>query len=218
VDQPRSHRHGSRAGWDRRRHQLQPYADARRRARRHWLARPRLSPSVDGVEIVASLVLLAGRRARRKSRRLPWAALIIGTAARLAANIATADYGTISRIIAGWPAVALLIAVKLLSGMLEHRGPAAVSAVATTTQRGRPVPARAPDGTIPRRLPASAVGDDPAALEHAARIARDQLRQDGRPLTRDSLGARLRAAGYPVRNAALTPLLATLREEPAPAA
>ena len=77
--------------------------------------------SVDGVEIVASLVLLADRRASRTSGWLPWAALIIGTAASLAANIATADNGTISRIIAGWPAVALLIAVKLLSGILAHR-------------------------------------------------------------------------------------------------
>src|SRR6266699_1005616 len=77
--------------------------------------------SVDGVEIVASLVLLADRRAGRASGWLPWAALTIGTAASLAANIATADHGSISRIIAGWPAVALLIAVKLLSGILEHR-------------------------------------------------------------------------------------------------
>lgn len=73
------------------------------------------------MEIVASLVLLADRRAGRKSGWLPWAALTIGTAASLAANIATADHGTISRVIAGWPATALLIAVKLLSGILEHR-------------------------------------------------------------------------------------------------
>ena len=73
--------------------------------------------SVDGVEIVASLVLLADRRSGRKSGWLPWAALTIGTAA----SVATAHAGAISRIIAGWPAVALLIAVKLLSGILEHR-------------------------------------------------------------------------------------------------
>ena len=47
--------------------------------------------SVDGVEIVASLVLLADRRAGRKSGWLPWAALTVGTTASLAANIATAD-------------------------------------------------------------------------------------------------------------------------------
>jgi hypothetical protein len=58
------------------------------------------------VEIVASLVLLADRRAGRKSGWLPWAALTVGTAASLAANIATADAGIVSRVIAGWLAVA----------------------------------------------------------------------------------------------------------------
>ena len=77
--------------------------------------------SVDGVEIVASLVLLADRRTGRRSGWLPWTALAIGTAASLAANVATAGPAPISRVIAGWPAIALLIAVKLLSGMLEYR-------------------------------------------------------------------------------------------------
>lgn len=76
--------------------------------------------SVDGVEIVASLVLLAGRRAGRRSGWLPWAALAIGCAGSLAANVATAGPGTVSRLIAGWPALALLLAVKLLSGMLDR--------------------------------------------------------------------------------------------------
>ncbi len=76
--------------------------------------------SVDGVEIVASLVLLADRRSGRRSGWLPWTALTVGTAASLAANVATADDGIVSRLIAGWPAVAQLIAVKLLSGILEH--------------------------------------------------------------------------------------------------
>ncbi len=50
--------------------------------------------SVDGVEIVASLVLLADRRAGRRSGWLPWTALAAGTAsASLAANIATAAPG-----------------------------------------------------------------------------------------------------------------------------
>jgi hypothetical protein len=66
--------------------------------------------SVDGIEIVASLVLLADRRAGRKSVWLPWAALAIGTAGSLAANVATAGPGIISPIIAGRPALALLIA------------------------------------------------------------------------------------------------------------
>src|SRR5262245_66589555 len=73
--------------------------------------------SVDGVEIVASLVLLADRRTGHRSGWLPWAALIPGTAASLAANVATADPSTISRIIARWPPLAPLIPLKLLSGL-----------------------------------------------------------------------------------------------------
>ena len=109
--------------------------------------------SIDGVEIVASLVLLAGRRAGRKSGWLPWAALTIGTTASLAANIATAHAGTVSRVIAGWPALALLIAVKLLSGILGHRSqddPATKTAApAANAGPGRPAsagPAVRPDG------------------------------------------------------------------------
>jgi len=200
--------------------------------------------SVDGVEIVASLVLLADRRAGRKSGWLPWAALTIGTAASLAANIATADHGTMSRIIAGWPAVALLIAVKLLSGILEHRtatasepisthaggpdarpsplavpnlpaGPADPSSSRphrTGSRADRPRPAARPAG----QAPSGTVPGEIVALERAARAVRDELHRDGRPLTRDALAARLRAAGHPVRNARLTPLLAALRAEPAP--
>ena len=106
---------------------------------------------VDGAEIVASLVLLADRRAGRRSGWLPWAALAIGTAASLAANIATASHGTISRIIAGWPAMALLIAVKLLSGILEHRAPVANRAGARADDAARrPGPAK-PRTSRPRR-------------------------------------------------------------------
>jgi len=185
--------------------------------------------SVDGVEIVASLVLLADRRAGRRSGWLPWAALIIGTAASLAANIATADTGIVSRIIAVWPAVALLIAVKLLSGILEHHtdgGLIGTSAADGALRPDRhPLPSR-PDGPVQRpgtrpRHPAGpprgrTVLDGDAALERAARIVRDRLRQDCQPLTRDALATGLRAAGYPVRNARLTLLLAALRAETAP--
>ncbi len=76
--------------------------------------------SVDGIEIVASLVLLADRRAGRRSGWLPWTALAAGTVGSLAANIATAHPDPVSRVIAGWPALALLTAVKLLSDLFER--------------------------------------------------------------------------------------------------
>jgi hypothetical protein len=198
--------------------------------------------SVDGIEIVASLVLLADRRAGRKSGWLPWAALAIGTAGSLAANVATAGPGIISRIIAGWPAVALLIAVKLLSGILEHR----VAAEPTIVRAGDPArsptqialyslpagPADTPSSSPHRahsrvdhprptarqvkRAPGKPARREIAVLEQAACAVRDQLHRDGRRLTRDALATGLRAAGHPVRNARLTQLLAALRAEPTP--
>jgi hypothetical protein len=78
--------------------------------------------SVDGIEIVASLVLLADRRSGRSSGWLPWAALAAGTTASLAANVAAAGADLVGRVVAGWPAFALLVAIKLLSQLLEpHR-------------------------------------------------------------------------------------------------
>ncbi|GAA4250892.1 DUF2637 domain-containing protein [Dactylosporangium darangshiense] len=76
--------------------------------------------SVDGIEIVASLVLLADKRAARSSGWLPWAALIAGTGASFAANVAVGGSDWIGRAVSGWPAFALLIAVKLLFGLLDH--------------------------------------------------------------------------------------------------
>jgi hypothetical protein len=192
--------------------------------------------SVDGVEIVASLVLLADRRAGRKSGWLPWAALAVGTAASLAANIATAEPGTVSRMIAGWPAFALLIAVKLLSGILEHCRSADAASLPDGRERdGRSRPAAAvrssrspgpderpsvrpqpraeprPDADRIRRQalrPAAAIDE----LLPAACAVRDELRSDGRPLTRDALASRLRAAGYRAGNDRLTSLLVALKD------
>src|SRR5436190_5206884 len=75
--------------------------------------------SVDGIEVVASLVLLAHRRAGTRAGWLPWAALVAGTAASVAADVAVGPSDPVGRLVAGWPAVALLVAVKLLSGLLD---------------------------------------------------------------------------------------------------
>src|SRR5437763_6006809 len=77
--------------------------------------------SVDGIEVVASLVLLAHRRAGTQAGWLPWAALVAGTAASVAANVAVGASDPVGRLVAGWPAVALLVAIKLLAGLLDAR-------------------------------------------------------------------------------------------------
>jgi Protein of unknown function (DUF2637) len=193
--------------------------------------------SVDGIEIVASLVLLADRRAGRRSGWLPWTALAAGTAGSLAANIATAHPDPVSRVIAGWPALALLLAVKLLAGILERlhvpdtagqgsdRASSAISIPGPAgpcespasgylaKARSRPAPPQGNQLSPSPPAAGSAPGSRETALLPAARVARDELRQDGVPLTRDALAARLRQQGHPIRNASITPILRQLRHE-----
>ena len=78
--------------------------------------------TVDGLELFASLYLLAQHRTRQPVGVLPWAALLIGTAASLAANVAIGGHDLIGRALAGWPAVSLLISIKLLFSMFDRRG------------------------------------------------------------------------------------------------
>jgi hypothetical protein len=128
--------------------------------------------SVDGLEIVASLVLLADRRAGRRSGWLPWAALAVGTAGSLAANVATADPSPISRLIAGWPALALLIAVKLLSGMLDrdtaHRTVPGIPPSHTTADGTTDVDHAASPLAVPVPSSARPPAGDPVPSDHQA--------------------------------------------------
>jgi hypothetical protein len=187
--------------------------------------------SVDGIEVVASLVLLAHRRAGTPAGWLPWAALVAGTAASVAANVAVGASDPVGRLVAGWPAVALLVAIKLLVGLLDAgsghvarlgdgRGSAdsvdrspgpggpVVEAAGTATgdTSSRPVGQKR---TGPGRVagdPGSA-GTDLLGLEPAARVVRDQLVADGEPVNRRNLAAGLRSAGHRVRNDRLGYLL-----------
>jgi len=136
--------------------------------------------SVDGIEIVASLVLLAEKRANRHAGRLPWAALIAGTCASFAANIAVGGSDWIGRAVSGWPAFALLIAVKLLFGLLEQPTIAKTVTRAAADQAGASavVESIAP-GTAPAVLIASAddvrdVRDDHADEPDAGQRTADE--------------------------------------------
>jgi hypothetical protein len=150
--------------------------------------------SVDGIEVVASLVLLAHRRGGTRAGWLPWAALAAGTAASVAANVAVGASDPVGRLVAGWPAVALLVAIKLLSGLLDAHGRSADPG---------PSP-NGPDAPGPRQAVDDVV---PAELENAARTVRDQLISSGTAINRRTLAAGLRAAGHRVRNDRLGHLL-----------
>lgn len=187
--------------------------------------------SVDGIEIVASLVLLADRRAGRPSGKLPWAALIAGTAASLAANVAVGAVDWIGRAVSGWPAFAFLVAVKLLFGLFDYRP--AVAAAPRTWKHDSQVES----GTVPARLVRAEVSADEAShqsgvaesdskpqvalsnaldisgLLPAGRAARAALARHGRAITRETLARELRASGQPASNAKVSALMKALASE-----
>jgi hypothetical protein len=78
-----------------------------------WVAA--LTPlSVDGMIVAASTTLLADSRGGGRGGFLPWALLVPGSAASLAANVAVAEPTATGRIIAAWPSFSLIAAYELL--------------------------------------------------------------------------------------------------------
>jgi hypothetical protein len=97
-----------------------------------WVAA--LTPfSVDGMIVAASTTLLADSRSGGHGRALPWALLVVGSVASLAANVAVAEPTATGRAIAARPSFALIGAYELLmrqvrrsasaGGRAHHRKP-----------------------------------------------------------------------------------------------
>jgi hypothetical protein len=70
--------------------------------------------SVDGIIVAASTALLADSRSGGRGGVLPWALLVTGSVASLAANVAVAEPAAIGRVIAAWPSFALIGAYEML--------------------------------------------------------------------------------------------------------
>jgi Protein of unknown function (DUF2637) len=78
-----------------------------------WVAA--LTPlSVDGMIVADSTALLADSRSGGRGGLLPWALLVIGSVASLAANVAVAEPTPAGRVIAAWPSFALIGSYELL--------------------------------------------------------------------------------------------------------
>src|SRR6266851_4665261 len=78
-----------------------------------WVAA--LTPlSVDGMIVAASTTLLADSRSGSRGGTLPWALLVVGSVASLAANVEVAEPTATGRVIAAWPSFALIGAYELL--------------------------------------------------------------------------------------------------------
>jgi Protein of unknown function (DUF2637) len=91
-----------------------------------WVAA--LTPlSVDGMIVAASTTLLADSRSGRRGGVLPWALLVIGSVASLAANVAVAEASVTGRVIAAWPSFALIGSYELLMRHVRRTTSAAQS-------------------------------------------------------------------------------------------
>jgi hypothetical protein len=103
--------------------------------------------SVDGMIVAASTTLLADSRAGERGGMLPWALLVAGSSASLAANVAVAQPTAVGRVIAAWPSFALIGAYEMLMRQVRR------SAVASSnSSRDRPDP-RTPVRMLGIRLP-----------------------------------------------------------------
>lgn len=118
--------------------------------------------SVDGMIVASSMTLLSDARNGRKGGLLPWALLIIGSGASLAANVAVADPTMWSRIIHAWPSFALIGAYELL--MREFR------ANASSVRSAHAVRTRGEDAE------ADNVGSSGATSEEAEQADQEQER------------------------------------------
>lgn len=84
-----------------------------------WVAA--LTPlSVDGMIVAASATLLADSRSGSNGGVLPWALLVAGSVASLAANVAVAEPTLIGRVIAAWPSFALTASFELLTRQVRR--------------------------------------------------------------------------------------------------
>jgi len=101
--------------------------------------------SVDGLIVAASLVLLVQRRSGQPGGALPWAGLLLGIAATIAGNIASAEPNTVARLVAAWPPCAFALAYEFLLSLLR---PPAAATVAEGVVHG-PVAVPAPVTAVP---------------------------------------------------------------------
>jgi hypothetical protein len=199
--------------------------------------------SVDGLEIVASLYLVAQRRAGRPTGWVPWVALIIGTAASLAANVAVGGADPIGKALAGWPALSMLVSVKLLFAMLDHESVDQRTTVPDDQRTSGTAPdvsgtgrRTGQDGAAPSRTAPAERTDTPAPgapggtgdpsdraapfdirtvihLIPAARAARETLAAKGWSLSRNNLADAMRDDGHGVSNERASLLLKVLKAE-----
>jgi Protein of unknown function (DUF2637) len=138
-----------------------------------WVAA--LTPlSVDGMIVAASTTLLADSRGGGRGGFLPWALLVAGSAASLAANVAVAEPTATGRVIAAWPSFALIASYELLMRQVRR--------AAEARPPGRQVQSNSPAAPAARVAAASPV----TARRSADRVMTASGKAAGRELWLDA--------------------------------
>jgi hypothetical protein len=102
-----------------------------------WVAA--LTPlSVDGMIVAASTTVLADSRSGNRGGVLPWALLVIGSFASLAANVAVAEPSVTGRVIAAWPSFALIGSYELLMRQVRRTASGTWAPAELSKQRKEP--------------------------------------------------------------------------------
>lgn len=172
--------------------------------------------TIDGLVIVASMVMLDAARRRQHPPGLAWCALALGIGATLAVNILYGvQHGPVGAVIAAWPAVALTIAVELLMGMIRRRAvpaPAPVPVPVPVAEGGTaPATAAAAAATAPATAPATAAAGGETGPEEVAATGEETETGAVRPLPELIAAARERYA--PLLAAGRLPSVRQLRRE-----
>ncbi|WP_213456592.1 DUF2637 domain-containing protein [Rhizomonospora bruguierae] len=139
--------------------------------------------SVDGMLVVASVVMVDDKRRNHRVRPIARLAFAAGVLASVAANIAAAHSSIGARIVAAWPAVALLLVVEMLA---RPPVPAAAEVPPSSTAQMQPpaegvaagpsfehVPVQVPPSPAPARSapakPSAHLDRQPPAAAHRRR-------------------------------------------------
>lgn len=117
--------------------------------------------SVDGLLMVASLVIVTARRDRAGEPWLAWLALAVGVVASLAANVAAAGPDLVSRLVSAWPPFAFAVTFELVLRLVRTNAGEKTQAEAPHT--GVELPEQAPQG-----------GARPALGDHEVRAVPDR--------------------------------------------
>jgi hypothetical protein len=109
--------------------------------------------SVDGMLVVSATAMMDDKRSGRRVRPAARVAFAAGVLASIAANIAAAEPTSGARIVAAWPALALLLVVEMLSRSGRAQRQSAAAGTGTTEQPAQVPTVRDAAAKVPAEQP-----------------------------------------------------------------